>query len=379
MACNVWSSAHSDVMCDDGAHSIRYTREVENVSEWLSSYALFLAQSVTVVVAIAVVLMLVVRARGQRQQRGARLHVRNRGEYFRRHRETLEDATLKEGARERNIKARLKARKAEQRTAKKHEKADERRNTLWVLDFDGDLRASRVPAFTEEITSVLMAARSGDEVLVRLQSGGGLVHAYGLASAQLDRLREAGLKLTVSVDKVAASGGYMMACCADRLIAAPFAVIGSIGVVAQIPNLHRLLKKNDVDVEILTAGRHKRTLTMLGENTEEGRQKFLDDLEKTHDLFKSWVADRRPTLDIEQVSEGDIWYGQQAIDLGLIDEVNTSEAWLQARSDQWQILEVGLKPRRSMLERLGKGTEGAVERGIDRAIDRVVRLRWEKQ
>ncbi|GHC19909.1 protease [Kushneria pakistanensis] len=366
-------------MCDDGAHSIRYTREVENVGEWLSSYALFLAQSVTVVVAIAVVLILMVRARGQRQERSARLHVRNRGEYFRRHRETLEDATLKEGEREHNIKARLKARKAEHKSARKQKQAGERQKTLWVLDFDGDLRASRVPAFTEEITSVLMAAKSGDEVLVRLQSGGGLVHAYGLASAQLDRLREAGLKLTVSVDKVAASGGYMMACCADHLIAAPFAVIGSIGVVAQVPNLHRLLKKNDVDVEVLTAGRHKRTLTMLGENTEEGRQKFLDDLEKTHDLFKSWIAMRRPALDIEQVSEGDIWYGQQAINLALIDEVNTSEAWLQARSDQWQILEVGLKPQRSMLERFGKGAESAIERGVDSAIDRMVRLRWEKQ
>ncbi|WP_456267246.1 protease SohB [Kushneria sp. AK178] len=349
------------------------------MGEWLSSYALFLAQSVTVVVAIAVVLMLMVRARSQRQGRSARLHVRNRGEYFRRHRETLEDATLGEGARERHIKDRLKARKAEQKRAKKHKQADEGHHTLWVLDFDGDLRASRVPAFTEEITSVIAAARPGDEVLVRLQSGGGLVHAYGLASAQLDRLREAGLKLTVSVDRVAASGGYMMACCADHLIAAPFAVIGSIGVVAQVPNLHRLLKKNDVDVEILTAGRHKRTLTVLGENTEEGRQKFLDDLERTHDLFKSWVASRRPRLDIEQVSEGDIWYGQQAIDSGLVDEVNTSEAWLQARSEQWRILEVGLKPQRSMLERLGKGSESALERGIDRAIDRVVRLRWEKQ
>ncbi|WP_457808082.1 protease SohB [Kushneria sp. EE4] len=349
------------------------------MGEWLSSYALFLAQSVTVVAAIAVVLILMIRTRGQRQDRGARLHVRNRGEYFRRHRETLEDATLEDGERERHVKARLKTRKTEQKTAKKQGHTGERRNTLWVLDFDGDLRASRVPAFTEEITSIITAAGPGDEVLVRLQSGGGLVHAYGLASAQLDRLREAGLRLTVSVDKVAASGGYMMACCADHLIAAPFAVIGSIGVVAQVPNVHRLLRKNDVDVEILTAGRHKRTLTMLGENTEEGRQKFLDDLEKTHDLFKAWIASRRPALDIEQVSEGDIWYGQQGIGLALIDEVNTSEAWLQAHSDQYRILEVSLRPQRSMLERFGKRSEGAIERGIDRAIDRVVRLRWEKQ
>lgn len=347
------------------------------MSEWISGYALFLAQTATVVLAIAAVLFLMSRARGQQKERGAKLQVRNRGEHFRHHREVLEDATRAEGARKRYMKARARSRRAERKAAEKGEAPS--RQTLWVLDFNGDLRASRLPAFTEEISSVLLAAREGDRVLVRLESGGGLVHAYGLASAQLDRLRTAGLELTVSVDRVAASGGYMMACCADRLIAAPFAVLGSIGVVAQVPNLHRFLKKNDVDVEVLTAGRHKRTLTLLGENSDAGREKFLEDLEKTHRLFKSWVGQRRPALDIERVSEGDIWYGQEALDIALVDEINTSEAWLQAQSEAFCILEVSLKPQRSLFERLGRGGAGAIERGVDRGIDRLSKLGWEKQ
>ena len=109
--------------------------------------------------------------------------------------------------------------------------------------------------------------------------------AYGLAASQMQRIRDKKLKLTVCVDKVAASGGYMMAVVADKIIAAPFAVLGSIGVLAQVPNFHRLLKKHDVDFEMLTAGKYKRTLTMFGENTDKGREKFQEDIEDTHVLF----------------------------------------------------------------------------------------------
>ncbi|MFC0268348.1 protease SohB [Kushneria aurantia] len=345
--------------------------------EWFSDYALFLAQCMTVVAAVAAVAVIIAKSRNQHQQRGGRLQIRDRGEHFRRHREALEDASHAAGAQSKRIKARHKARKAQRKTESRQQEA--RRPVIWVLDFNGDLRASRLPAFTEEISAILLAAEEGDRVLLRLESGGGLVHAYGLAGAQLDRLRQAGLELTVSVDRVAASGGYMMACCADRLLAAPFAVIGSIGVVAQIPNLHRFLKKNDVDVEVMTAGRHKRTLTLLGENSEEGRRKFLEDLEQTHELFKSWVSERRPQLDIEAVSEGEIWYGQRALERALIDEVTTSDSWLQTCSEQWRILEVSLKPQRSLAERLGRGSSAALERGIDSAIERLARLRFEKQ
>ena len=176
------------------------------------------------------------------------------------------------------------------------------------------MKASAVSSLRQEITAILSLAEKQDEVLVRLESGGGMVHAYGLASSQLLRIRNQDIDLTVCVDKVAASGGYMMACVANKLLAAPFAVIGSIGVIAQIPNFHRLLKKNDIDFEMITAGEYKRTLTMFGENTEKGREKFAEDIEDVHVLFKDFVKEHRPALDVEAVATGEVWFGQRAID-----------------------------------------------------------------
>ena len=348
---------------------------------WLSEFGLFVAEALTIVAAIGAVIALVARARGQAAPSRQSMKIRDRQEYYRQYREQLEDARLEKGARAAVRKTREKARA---QTLKKHRKAARKSGTeptgptLWVLDFHGDIRASREPAFSQEITALLPLLTPDDEVLVRLESGGGLVHSYGLASAQMDRLKASGARLTVSVDKVAASGGYMMACCADHLLAAPFAVIGSIGVVAQIPNFHRLLKKNDVDVEVLTAGRHKRTLTLLGENTDEGREKFLEDLSKTHDLFKTHVAARRPRLDMDQVAEGDVWYGTQAVDLGLIDEVLTSDDYLQRRAEEARILEVQLVTKKSALARLGKSASIMVDKGMDRRVQQDMEQRWNR-
>ncbi|WP_106478075.1 protease SohB [Phytohalomonas tamaricis] len=351
------------------------------MSDWFYEYGLFLAQAVTIVVAIAIVIGLLAKLKssGDSGNKAGKLSIRERNTHFRKHREQLEEARLDKGQQTKHAKARRKAEKAEQKTLKK-KNVDENaaRPVVWVLDFHGDIRASRTSLFSEEISALLLTAKQGDEVVVRLESGGGLVHAYGLAAAQLDRLREADIKLTVCVDKVAASGGYMMACCADRLLAAPFAVIGSIGVVAQVPNIHRLLKKNDVDVEVLTAGKHKRTLTVVGENTEEGKAKFLEDLQSTHDLFKTFVAQRRPGLDIDAVADGDIWYGTQAIDEKLIDEVNTSESYLQSKLEEARVLEVSLKPKRTFMDRMGKQAALTIEYSAERVIERIVRSRWEK-
>ena len=208
--------------------------------------------------------------------------------------------------------------------------AEPSRRRVFVLDFIGDLQASGVDALRQEVTAVLTRARSDDEVVVRVESAGGLVHGYGLVASQLNRIVAAGVRLTVCVDKVAASGGYLVACVADQILAAPFAVLGSIGVVAQIPNIHRLLKRHDVDVELLTAGKYKRTLTVLGENTEEGRQKFQHDLDATHALFKRHVAERRARLDIDSVATGEIWLGTDALAKGLIDRIQTSDEYLAA-------------------------------------------------
>lgn len=349
------------------------------MTEWIAEYALFAAKLATLVVAVGVLVGLVVtlKQRASGQAEGNRLRIVALHERQRRRRESLRRAGLPAAQRRRAQKALRKEEKA--RRKGKGEAQEAARPRVWVLDFDGDLKASRTPQLAEQVSLLLGELQDDDEVVVRLTSGGGLVHAYGLASAQLDRLRDAGVRLTVCVDKVAASGGYMMACCAHRLIAAPFAVIGSIGVVAQVPNVHRLLKKHDIDVELLTAGRYKRTLTVLGENTEEGRAKFLEDLRETHDLFKRYVGERRPALDIEKVATGEIWYGRQALDDGLIDEVNTSDGYLAARMEQARVLQVVLEPRHSLMQRIGVGASQGIERLSDRVMERLEESGWQRR
>ncbi|MGL4684049.1 MAG: protease SohB, partial [Hafnia alvei] len=189
-----------------------------------------------------------------------------------------------------------------------------------------------------------------------------VVHGYGLAASQLQRLRQAGVRLTVAVDKVAASGGYMMACVADRIVAAPFAIIGSIGVVAQIPNFNRWLKKNDIDVELHTAGEFKRTLTLLGENTEQGREKFREELNETHELFKEFVSQQRPSLDINSVATGEHWYGIQAKEKGLVDSVGTSDDLLIAEMENHDVIGVRYTRRKRMMDRFTNSAANSADR-----------------
>jgi serine protease SohB len=209
--------------------------------------------------------------------------------------------------------------------AQDQEAQDQETSRLFVINFKGDIQASAVESLREEITAILQVQRASDEVLLCLHNAGGYVHTHGLAASQLTRLTSAGIRLTVAIDQVAASGGYMMACVGERIIAAPFAIVGSIGVVAQIPNVNRLLKRYDVDVELHTAGDYKRTLTVLGENTDEGRAKFVEELHKTHNLFQNFVHDQRPKLDVSAVATGETWYGSSAVDVGLVDEIMTSD------------------------------------------------------
>jgi len=224
--------------------------------------------------------------------------------------------------------------------------------TLFVLRFLGDIRASAVCALREEITAILKVATPRDEVLVCLESAGGMVHAYGLATAQLQRLRNRRIPLTVIVDKVAASGGYMMACVANQLIAAPFAIIGSIGVILQLPNFNRLLKKQDVDFEQITAGRYKRTLTIFGQNTEEGRAKSREEIEAIHILFQNLVKAHRPDIDLDRVTTGEHWSGEDALPLRLIDALGTSDDWLLEKNATMRLLEIRYHPPRSFMEKL---------------------------
>jgi len=259
-------------------------------------------------------------------------------------------------------KAHIKAKKKEykQRT-KEQKKGETARSRVFVLDFDGDIRASAVEHLREEISAVVQVARPEDEVLLRLESRGGMVHTYGLAASQLRRLKSAGIRLTASVDEVAASGGYMMACVAERIIAAPFAIIGSIGVVGQLPNFNRFLKEHNVDFELHTAGQYKRTLTLFGENTDAARDKFQEELEDTHKLFKSFVTENRPQLEIEMVATGEHWYGTWALERKLIDIIQTSDDYLLAASKDRDIFEVHYKRRRPLQERLASGIRAVVK------------------
>lgn len=236
----------------------------------------------------------------------------------------------------------------------KKKKNKDKKPTLYVIDFHGDIKASQVEQLREEITAILCTAKPEDEVLVRLDSPGGIVNTYGLAASQLQRIRDKKIPLTVSIDKMAASGGYLMACVADKIIAAPFAIIGSIGVVAQIPNFHRWLKKHDIDVELLTAGEYKRTLTLFGENTEKGRKKAQDDLEKIHAAFRNYVGANREQLNIDEVSTGEHWLAKDAFDLKLVDKLCTSDDYLLERITHYKAFKLIVPPKASLANKLLK-------------------------
>ncbi|EHU1703645.1 protease SohB [Acinetobacter baumannii] len=252
------------------------------------------------------------------------------------------------------IASRLELLQLAQQLAKEAKIRRKNNQKIFVLDFKGDIQASAVENLREEITLILATAKAGrDRVVVRLESPGGMVHGYGLAAAQLVRLRDAGFHLTICVDKVAASGGYMMACIANEIISAPFAVVGSIGVVAQVPNFNRLLKEHNVDFELYTAGQYKRTVTMFGENTPEGKAKFEEELQQTHVLFKHFVEKYRPQLNVDKVATGEHWYGQDALDLNLVDKLQTSDEYLLALLPQHDVYVINTRKKATLGEKLG--------------------------
>lgn len=338
--------------------------------EFFQEIGLFLAEAVILVTAIIVVI-LAIAAASQRRKGGEEgyIEVRRLNDRYTAFHDAVRSFTEHAETRKVREKAEKKSAKAEQKQARQQAKEEagnedgkQGDGRLFVLRFQGDIRASETESLREEISAIAPELREGDEVLMCLESPGGMVHSYGLAASQLQRIRATGASLTVAVDKVAASGGYMMACVADRIISAPFAVIGSIGVVAQLPNFHRLLKKNDVDFELLTAGKYKRTLTMFGENTDDGRAKFVEDLEDTYDLFKDFVVLNRPVVDIEAVATGEIWYGQRALDQNLVDELSTSDAYLQTRLGEIEAFEVRYVPKKSWQEKFGMAAEAGIER-----------------
>lgn len=338
--------------------------------ELLSLYGLFLAKMVTII-GLIVLLALVIMHIGQRKSgQSGELKFFDLGEKYRETRQQIRLFKMCESEQKMFHKTEKKQKALKAKLEKQKMKSGETRlqkPCIYVIDFKGSIDAHQVRSLREEVSAILSVITPEDSVFLRLESPGGVVHGYGLAASQLARFRQAGISLVVSVDKIAASGGYMMACVADHILSAPFAVIGSIGVMAQIPNFHRFLQKNNIDVELHTAGEFKRTLTLFGENTEQGRKKFREELNTTHLLFKQFVQEKRPHLDISTVATGEHWFGLEAKDKGLVDSIGTSDDWLISKMETHKIIRVCYQPHKSIIERL----TSSMAKSADRLL-----LRW---
>lgn len=319
-----------------------------------ADYLLFLAKTLTVLAAVGLILALFARTT-RRGGEPDRLQVTNLNRRYRRMAATLKRSVLPKKAFARLPRS--------ERDRAQDRPGEGTRRRVFVLNFHGDIRASGVAALREEVTAVLTVARPEDEVLVRLDNAGGLVHEHGLAASQLQRIRARGIPLTVAVDKVAASGGYMMACVAQRILAAPFAIVGSIGVVAQLPNFHRWLDRHGIDFELIKAGELKRTLTLFGENTDEDRAHMQEQIDETHALFKQFVAEHRPQVAVDQIANGRYWLATRARELGLVDEITTSDDYLLAASESADLYEVRWAVRKPLRVRL----MGAVRKALHAA------------
>ena len=332
------------------------------MSQFLAEYGMFLLKAVTIVVAIVVVIVVAASAGRKASQEG--LEVESINKKYKSLAQSLRKAVLKKDEQKKQAKE-------DKKRAKEEEKASSTRPRSFVIDFKGDLKASAVPSLREEVSAILEVAGDDDEVIVRLENHGGVVHEHGLAASQLVRIRDRGIPLTVCVDKVAASGGYLMACVASKIYAAPFAILGSIGVLAQIPNFNRLLDTHGVDFEQITAGKYKRTVTMFGENTDEDRAKLKEELEDVHSLFKSAVSRYRPDLDLDKIATGEHWYGTRALELGLADEIKTSDELLAEQATDRELFRLTYKIKQPLQKRLMANVDGALEK-VDSA-------RWKRR
>ena len=331
--------------------------------EFLYEYGLFVAKAVTLVVAFIVVLATIVGIASKQKQGKGQLEITSLSDQLKDITHYARQVILDKKAFKQLAK---KQKKEEKNSDKNGDKDATEKSRLFVIDFKGSMDAAEVEFLREEITAILCVANDKDEVLVRLESGGGVVHGYGLAASQLQRIKDKGLTLTIAVDKVAASGGYMMACVADKLLASQFAYIGSIGVLAQLPNFNKLLKKNDIEFEQHTAGEYKRTLTIFGENNDEGRAKFKEELEEIHTLFKDFVHSQRPSLDIEKVATGEYWPGTKAKELGLIDAITTSDDYILSHHPEREIFRVKYSVKKNVAEKLGMSVASVAQRVLMR-------------
>lgn len=321
--------------------------------EFISNYGLFLAKAVTILVFIWVVISLLASLALKPHEQD-QVEIKSLNKKFGDLRLQMQKSLLS--------KKQAKQLAKENKKSSKKEKKSDAKPRVFVLNFVGNIKASAVKHLRKEITALLSVATPQDEVVVCLENAGGMVHEHGFASSQLERIKQRDIPLTVAVDKVAASGGYMMACVADKIIAAPFSIIGSIGVIAQIPNFNRLLEKHGVEYELIKAGDLKRTLTMFGKNTDEDRERFTEQMEETHTLFKDFVKGNRDQIDIQEIATGEHWLGIRALELKLVDELMTSDDYLMKKSETADVYEITHVAPKTLNEKIKGSAEAAYEK-----------------
>ena len=341
--------------------------------EILTDYLIFLLKVFTIAIAITVPLLLIIgSSKGKNQPKG-KLSITNLSEKF----EAMGNAVKSSLMNPKELKKFKKdLSKDKKKKDKDKDKDAEEKDPAFVLNFKGDIQASEVEKLKQEINAILLSETPCKEVVIRVESGGGSAYAYGLCAAELKRLVDNDINLTVCIDKVAASGGYLMSCVASKIIAAPWAIVGSIGVIAQMPNFHRLLKKNSIDFEMHTAGAFKRTLTTLGENTDEGRKKFKSDLEDLHVIFKDFVKEQRPQVDTEVVATGEVWQGKEAVEVGLIDSIETSDNYLVGLSKEVNLFEIEFVEKKNLSEKFAFSMQMILEKSLLKFYDYINRDRF---
>lgn len=322
--------------------------------EFFAEYGLFLLKTVTIVAAFVVIIGTAAAA-GKKASHHEGLEIESLNRKYQELASALKQAVMKKADWKKEAKAEKERDKAEA-------KSDEEKPRVYVVDFKGDLKATAVPSLREEVSAILEVAQPEDQIIVRLENYGGVVHEHGLAASQLVRIRDREIPLTVVVDKVAASGGYLMACVANKIVAAPFAILGSIGVIAQLPNFNRLMDSHGIDFEMITAGKHKRNVTMFGVNTDEDRAKLKEELEDVHTLFKGAVGKYRPELDLDKVTTGEHWYGTRAVEHGLADEISTSDELLAKLVKDHELYRIAWKIKQPLQKRLMANVDSALEK-----------------
>ena len=328
--------------------------------EFISDYGMFAAKAATIIIVIWIVVALMISA-AHKPHDEDQIEIKNLNKKFANMKLMMQKALL----------SKKEVRALAKKVKKESKKKDESRKRVYVLNFVGNIKASAVKHLRKEITALLSVATSKDEVVICLENAGGMVHEHGLAASQLQRIKDRDIPLTVAVDKVAASGGYMMACVADRIVAAPFSIIGSIGVIAQMPNFNKMLENHGIEFEQVKAGDLKRTLTMFGKNTDEDRARLTEQMEETHDLFKEFVSDHRSQLDITKIATGEHWLGKKALELQLVDELITSDDYLLKQSEQADVYEIKHSGPKTLSEKIFANAELAFEK--------VLTSWWEKK